>query len=195
MVSLSFLQIYSERVYDLLNAATNARAGQQGLRLRWSKDEQFTVENLFVYECQSAEDLMHHFRSGLKNRINAAHKLNLQSSRSHSILSVRIESYDPFDPSSVLASRIELVDLAGSERIGLTGTEGRQAKESIDINKSLFTLRQVITVLAEGGKGKGREKMYVPYRDSKLTSILKQSIGGNSYCLMLACICPHDQFL
>jgi kinesin family protein 4/21/27 len=195
VVSLSFLQIYSERVYDLLNTAGNARAGQQGLRLRWSKDEQFTVENLFVYECQSAEDLMLHFRAGLKNRINAAHKLNLQSSRSHSILSIRIESYDPFDPSSVLASRIELVDLAGSERIGLTGTEGRQAKESIDINKSLFTLRQVITVLAEGGKGKRGDKAYVPYRDSKLTSILKQSIGGNSYCLMLACLCPHDLFL
>lgn len=88
-----------------------------------------------------------------------------------------------------------MVDLAGSERIGQTGTEGKQAKESIDINKSLFTLRQVITILAESSKGKNKEKAYVPYRDSKLTSILKQSIGGNSYSLMIACICPNDYFL
>jgi kinesin family protein 4/21/27 len=71
---------------------------------------------------------MHLFKSGLKNRINASHKLNLQSSRSHSILTLRIESFDPFDQNSLLSSKIELVDLAGSERIGLTGTEGKQAK-------------------------------------------------------------------
>ena len=95
---------------------------------------------------------------------------------------------------SVLSSRLELVDLAGSERIGMTGTEGRQAKESIDINKSLFTLRQVISILSEGNR-REKERSYVPYRDSKLTSILKQSIGGNSYCLMLACLNPNDAFL
>ena len=77
----------------------------------------------------------------------------------------------------------------------MTGTEGKLAKESIDINKSLFTLRQVISILAEAGKGKGKDRGYVPYRDSKLTSILKQSIGGNSYSLMIACINPNDAFL
>lgn len=79
----------------------------------------------------------------------------------------------------------------------MTGTEGKLAKESIDINKSLFTLRQVINILSENAnpKLKKEEKVYVPYRDSKLTSILKQSIGGNSYCLMIACINPHDTFL
>ena len=76
----------------------------------------------------------------------------------------------------------------------MTGTEGRQAKESIDINKSLFTLRQVISILSEGNR-REKERSYVPYRDSKLTSILKQSIGGNSYCLMLACLNPNDAFL
>jgi len=79
----------------------------------------------------------------------------------------------------------------------MTGTEGKLAKESIDINKSLFTLRQVINILSENAnpKLKKEEKVYVPYRDSKLTSILKQSIGGNSYCLMIACINPNDSFL
>ena len=89
-----------------------------------------------------------YFDIGLKSRINASHKLNVQSSRSHSILTIRIESFDKNGSNGVLSSKLELVDLAGSERIGLTGTEGRQAKESIDINKSLFTLRQVISILA-----------------------------------------------
>ena len=71
------------------------------------------------------------------------------------------------------------------------------AKESIDINKSLFTLRQVINILSENtGMGRKREeKVYVPYRDSKLTSILKQSIGGNAFCIMIACLTPNDMFL
>jgi hypothetical protein len=137
---------------------------------------------------------MQFFSYGLSNRINSCHKLNMTSSRSHSILSLRVESIDHKNPSSVLSSRIELVDLAGSERIGLTGTEGKLAKESIDINKSLFTLRQVISVLSEGRKN-SKEIPHIPYRDSKLTSILKQSIGGNSYCLMIACVSPNDSFL
>ena len=138
---------------------------------------------------------MKYFQYGLKNRINSAHKLNVQSSRSHSILTIKIESFNHSNPSHILCSKIELVDLAGSERIGQTGTEGKSAKESIDINKSLFTLRQVISILADANKNKGKEKGYVPYRDSKLTSILKQSIGGNSYSLMIACINPNDNFL
>ena len=80
----------------------------------------------------------------------------MQSSRSHSIMTIRIESFMNDDPSQALFSKLELVDLAGSERIGMTGTEGRLAKESIDINKSLFTLRQVISILSEAGKAKGK---------------------------------------
>ena len=140
---------------------------------------------------------MKHFWTGTKNRISAAHKLNVQSSRSHTIFTVRIESFDNANPSYVRHSRLELVDLAGSERLSQTGTEGRLAKESIDINKSLFTLRQVINILAEKNnpKLKKEEKSHAPYRDSKLTSLLKQSIGGNSYSLMIACLTPNDAFL
>jgi len=85
------------------------------------------------------------------------------------------------------------VDLAGSERISLTGTKGLAAKESIDINKSLFVLRKVIMSLSDSKKS-SKDKSHIPYRDSKLTSLLKQSIGGNSYCLMIACIAPSDRF-
>ncbi len=148
-----------------------------------------------MFECKTQEELMKFFLYGLKNRISSCHRLNMQSSRSHSIMSIRIESFDNNEPSQALFSKIELVDLAGSERLGMTGTEGRLAKESIDINKSLFTLRQVISILSDVSKGKGKEKIHVPYRDSKLTSILKQSIGGNSYSLMIACINPNDTFL
>jgi hypothetical protein len=76
----------------------------------------------------------------------------------------------------------------------LTGTKGLAAKESIDINKSLFVLRKVIMGLSESSKGQSKDKTFVPYRDSKLTSLLKQSIGGNAYCLMIACIAPSDRF-
>jgi len=94
---MSYLQIYSERIYDLMNPASlnnrtlNLGQGVEGLRLRWNKDEQFTVENLFVFECRDEHELLRYVSTGLKNRISAAHKLNLQSSRSHSILSIRVE--------------------------------------------------------------------------------------------------------
>ena len=120
----------------------------------------------------------------------ATHKLNLASSRAHTILSLRVESLDSTDPNNVLVSKLDLIDLAGSERSALTGNDGQvQQKESIEINKSLFTLRQVITTLSDFQKNsltpEQRAKIHVPYRDSKLTCLLKQSIGGSGYCLMV----------
>lgn len=91
-------------------------------------------------------------------------------------------------------SKLQLVDLAGSERIGATGNSGVSAKESVDINKSLFTLRKVITGLADRASSGRGQHIHIPYRDSKLTSLLKQSLGGNSYCLMIACLSPSDRF-
>lgn len=115
--------------------------------------------------------------------------MNMNSSRSHTILTIRVQSFDNEDPKNILSSKFELVDLAGSERQSVTGTTGKQFREGIEINKSLFTLRQVISSLFEYNKNLNRmEKeadFHVPYRDSKLTSILKQSIGGNNYCVMV----------
>ena len=90
-------------------------------------------------------------------------------------------------------SKLQLVDLAGSERAGILSGNSKLAKECIEINKSLFTLRQVITTLTEA-QISGRN-VYIPYRDSKLTSLLQQSIGGNSYSLMISCLSPNDKFL
>ena len=83
-----------------------------------------------------------------------------------------------------------MVDLAGSERQAFTGNHAN--KESIDINKSLFTLRQVITALTDK---KQQSQQYIPYRESKLTSLLRHSLGGNSYCLMIACLNPCDLYI
>jgi hypothetical protein len=104
-------------VYDLLNPigySGNKTTFPPNLRLRWSKENQFTVENLFVFECSSSEELLQYVKQGLTNRVNATHRLNISSSRSHSILTLRVDSCDREDPSNTLTSRIELVDLAGS---------------------------------------------------------------------------------
>ena len=164
-------------------------SNKSGLRLRWTPQDQFAVENLFVFECRTPEEVLSLFHQGLKNKIMASHKLNLASSRSHCMLSLRVESLDPKTSDNIIISKLDLVDLAGSERASMTGNENQIAqKESIEINKSLFTLRQVIATLADMQKSpseKNKEKPHVPYRDSKLTCLLKQSIGGNSYCLMV----------
>jgi len=162
-VFCSFLQIYNEKVFDLLNSnsintltskkvagseSTKQMAG--GLRIRWSKKDQFVVENLYVFECSTPAEALELFRLGSKNRVLASHNLNDMSSRSHTIFCLTVESQDIKNSlSSVTVSKLQLVDLAGSEKQGLTGTTGKQAKESIDINKSLMVLRKVITALTE----------------------------------------------
>jgi hypothetical protein len=167
-----------------------------GLRIRWTKKEQFVVENLFVFECAGAEDALELFGQGLQNKVIASHNLNHQSSRSHCIFTLSVETIDPNQLDTVVTSKLQLVDLAGSEKI--QATTQTMAKESIDINKSLFVLRKVITRLSElatGGNQKDAQQQHVPYRDSKLTSLLKHSLGGNSFCLMIACISPSERFL
>lgn len=141
---------------------------QNGLRIRWNKKEQFVVENLYVFEVNSPKEVLDLFKFGAMNRIKAAHNLNELSSRSHSIFSLTIESLDMRDQTNVTVSKLQLVDLAGSERQSLTGVTGVQAKESIDINKSLHVLRKVITELTEQRKDSSKGK-FVPYREAKLT--------------------------
>ncbi|EAS05465.2 kinesin motor catalytic domain protein (macronuclear) [Tetrahymena thermophila SB210] len=190
-VYLSYLQIYNEKIYDLLNPESS-----KGLRIRWSKKDQFSVENLFVFECQNANEALELFYKGIKNKFMATHRLNTQSSRSHCILTLRVDSMTAEDPDNIISSKMQLVDLAGSERASQSGVEGQNLKEAIEINKSLFTLRQVISALAEyfQDQSQKKEMPFVPYRDSKLTCLLKQSIGGNSYCLMIACLSPCDEY-
>jgi len=184
-VYCTYVQIYKENVYDLLNPA---QLKGPGLKLRWNKSEEFYLENLFMHPCYTYSEVLSLYNAGVKNKILASHNANAASSRSHCILSLNIEGIDS-ETGTILTSKLQLVDLAGSEKVSQTGNEGAALKESIEINKALFTLRQVISTLASIKEG---DSAFVPYRDSKLTSLLKQSIGGNSYCLMIACIAPSD---
>lgn len=152
-VYCSFLQIYNEKIFDLLNLANiplkGSPDGMSGLRMRWNKTEQFIVENLFIFECFSAEDALKLFNLGIKNRIVASHNMNNASSRSHCIFTINVQQTNVDDIDNVVASKLQLVDLAGSERAGLTGNTGVAYKESVDINKSLLTLRKVINGLSD----------------------------------------------
>jgi hypothetical protein len=119
--------------------------------------------------------------------------MNNASSRSHCIFTINVEQSSADDVNNVVISKLQLVDLAGSERAGLTGNTGIAYKESVDINKSLLTLRKVINGLSENKSSSKRA--HIPYRESKLTCLLKQSLGGNSFCLMIACLPPSDKYL
>ena len=126
-----------------------------------------------MFRCNDAEHAIQLYHKGVKNKIVASHNLNHASSRSHAIFTLQAEIVDNANVENLVTSKLQLVDLAGSERTSQTGTTGQGAKEAIDINKSLFCLRQVITSLAEGAKNKKSANAHIPYRDSKLTSLLK----------------------
>ncbi|ETW01242.1 hypothetical protein, variant [Aphanomyces invadans] len=147
--------------------------------------------------CSSANEMFARFHDGVKQKIMATHNLNAASSRSHCIYTLYVESMDPANPDDVIKAKLSLVDLAGSERVVKTGATGVTLQESIGINKSLFVLRQVIQTLSdESTKPTGDAKLaHVPYRDSKLTALLKHSLGGNSITLMIACLSPCDAYV
>lgn len=164
--------------------------------MRWNKNDHFTVENLYTFECRTPDDVLALFHFGIKNKVVSSHNMNNASSRSHTMMTLTLEQTDATNPDNVVVSKLQLVDLAGSERQAFTGNQAN--KESIDINKSLFTLRQVITALTEkktNANGTQSGASYIPYRESKLTSVLRQSLGGNSFCLMIACLNPCDMYI
>lgn len=208
VVRVSFLQLYNERIFDLLNpvhaamfqgGAKNASdfAGQ-GLRLRWNPGQaSAVVENLFVFECRSAAEVTKHYEAGIRSRVVASHKMNDVSSRSHCVLTLTVErSSSAGLAPGVRTAKLTLVDLAGSERQGLTGAVGQTFKESASINQSLFVLRKVIVALARAQQRRGfdrqQEVVPIPYRESRLTTLLRDAIGGSSFTTVVACISPND---
>jgi hypothetical protein len=211
-IKCSYMQIYNEKVIDLLNPASSTLAlmsGKKGggpgsgnptsgLRVRWAKNDQFYVENLFVFECDTPEQVMELFQLGVKNKCMGSHHMNLQSSRSHCLFTLYVQSWDPTvtdGSSDVIKSEFTLVDLAGSEKLALLSQNPSQQllQESIEINASLLALGKVITALADGVTS--GDSVHVPYRDSKLTRLLKHALGGNSVTVMIACINPCDAYL
>ncbi|CAH1801712.1 unnamed protein product [Owenia fusiformis] len=182
-IHASYLEIYNEQVIDLLNPGQ-----RKHLSVRWSKTQGFYVENLFVIECEMLDDLQAILEEGLRNRQTSSHSMNDFSSRSHSILTLMIDSEiaDPDDPNLYITKhgKLTFVDLAGSEKVKDTNATGESLVESNNINRSLLVLGNCISALGDSKKKLG----HIPYRDSKLTKLLADSLGGSGVTLMIACV-------
>eukprot|EP00466_Bigelowiella_natans_P012990 jgi/Bigna1/57576/fgenesh1_pm.20_\ len=189
-VELSYLEIYSERIRDLLSPNANKK---KGLKVREDPETGPYVDGLLTCAVSSFEELEKLMVIGNKTRTVAATKMNAQSSRSHAVLTITFiatREDDVTNLSTSQTSKIQLVDLAGSERVSKSGVKGVGLREAAMINKSLTTLGMVISSLAK--KGGGAKGVFVPYRDSVLTWLLKESLGGNAKTVMIAALSPAD---
>ncbi|KAH8893331.1 kinesin heavy chain [Thozetella sp. PMI_491] len=191
-VEVSYLEIYNERVRDLLNPATKGN-----LKVREHPSTGPYVEDLAKLVVGSFQEIENLMDEGNKARTVAATNMNETSSRSHAVFTLML-TQKRFDPETKMemekAAKISLVDLAGSERATSTGATGARLKEGAEINRSLSTLGRVIAALADLSTGKKKKGAagQVPYRDSVLTWLLKDSLGGNSMTAMIAAISPAD---
>ncbi|XP_075164905.1 kinesin-like protein 98A isoform X2 [Haematobia irritans] len=188
----SYLEIYNERVKDLLGPQTNAH----GLRVREHRTLGPYVENLSQHSVADFDEIQECITRGNIQRTTASTNMNDTSSRSHAIFTITfVQAGYMNDMPSETVSKIHLVDLAGSERANATGATGQRLKEGAHINKSLVTLGSVISALAEQTTANGstsKRVLYIPYRDSILTWLLKDSLGGNSKTIMIAALSPAD---
>ncbi|XP_050738525.1 kinesin-like protein KIF16B [Eriocheir sinensis] len=191
-VEVSYLEIYNERVKDLLR--TGAQNSTHSLRVREHPKLGPYVQDLSVHLVQQYPDIEELMRKGNSHRTTASTHMNDTSSRSHAIFTVTfIQAKLMSDTPLETRSKIHLVDLAGSERADATGATGQRLKEGAHINKSLVTLGSVISALAEqAAKSTTGKNVFIPYRDSVLTWLLKDSLGGNSKTIMIATISPAD---
>ncbi|KAM3708012.1 hypothetical protein ACJW31_02G067300 [Castanea mollissima] len=178
----SFLEIYNEQITDLLEPSST------NLQLREDLKKGVYVENLTERNVRTVNDVVKLLLQGAANRKMAATHMNSESSRSHSVFTCIIEScWEKDSMTHFRFARLNLVDLAGSERQKSSGAEGDRLKEAANINKSLSTLGLVIMSLVDLAHGKHR---HVPYRDSRLTFLLQDSLGGNSKTTIIANVSP-----
>uniref|UniRef100_A0A803YB15 Kinesin family member 13A n=1 Tax=Meleagris gallopavo TaxID=9103 RepID=A0A803YB15_MELGA len=187
-VEVSYMEIYNEKVRDLLDP----KGSRQSLKVREHKVLGPYVDGLSQLAVTNFEDIESLMSEGNKSRTVAATNMNEESSRSHAVFNIIVTQtlYDlQSGNSGEKVSKVSLVDLAGSERVSKTGAAGERLKEGSNINKSLSTLGLVISSLADQAAGKGKNK-FVPYRDSVLTWLLKDNLGGNSQTAMIATISP-----
>ncbi|KAG7464560.1 hypothetical protein MATL_G00166940, partial [Megalops atlanticus] len=189
-VEVSYMEIYCERVRDLLNPKSKG-----SLRVREHPIMGPYVEDLSKLAVTSYSDIADLMDCGNKARTVAATNMNETSSRSHAVFTIvftqrRHDQMTNLDTEKV--SKISLVDLAGSERADSSGAKGMRLKEGANINKSLTTLGKVISALAEMQSSKKKKSDFIPYRDSVLTWLLKENLGGNSRTAMIAALSPAD---
>ncbi|XP_045406712.1 kinesin-like protein KIF3A isoform X1 [Lemur catta] len=183
LVRVSYLEIYNEEVRDLLGKDQTQR-----LEVKERPDVGVYIKDLSAYVVNNADDMDRIMTLGHKNRSVGATNMNEHSSRSHAIFTITIECSEKGVDGNmhVRMGKLHLVDLAGSERQAKTGATGQRLKEATKINLSLSTLGNVISALVDG------KSTHVPYRNSKLTRLLQDSLGGNSKTMMCANIGPAD---
>ncbi|CAD5227302.1 unnamed protein product [Bursaphelenchus xylophilus] len=190
-IRVQFIELYNEDLIDLLSPDRHS-----GVKIHEDRDSgQIVLQNATTMQTNTPIGILEILRNGALNRKVASTNMNKESSRSHAIFSVHIQQ-DCLETihtengeeklASVISAKLHFVDLAGSERLKRTGATGERAKEGICINCGLLALGNVINALTDPKKG------HVPYRDSKLTRLLQDSLGGNSRTLMIACASPND---
>lgn len=181
-LNMSYLEIYREKVYDLLCETP----GTTDLPLREDVKRNIVIPGLSEVPIKSVDDFEVAFEMGQRNRSMAATKLNSQSSRSHACLTFILEQRPPIG--LALKSKLHLIDLAGSEDNRRTANTGTRLAESGSINSSLFVLGQVVDALNKAAPR-------IPYRDSKLTRMLQDSLGGKAYSLIITNAAPTSSWL
>ena len=183
LIRASYLEIYNEEVRDLLS-----KNPKNKLELKEKPDSGVYVKDLSFFAVKGVDEINDVLNIGMKNRSVGSTNMNATSSRSHSLFQVTIERSEigADGKQHIRAGKLNMVDLAGSERIAKTGATGDRLKEATKINLSLSTLCHVISALTDP------KATYVPYRDSKLTRLLADSLGGNTKTLMISNIGPAD---
>lgn len=187
VVRLSYVEIYNETYFDLF---ADVGVPQPELTVRDGPNGTVEVKGLTRLVAESEEAALGHLFTGEANRSIAQHQMNTESTRSHCIFTVYLESRSRVESSEkVVSAKLNLVDLAGSERVGKTGSSGQTLKEAKYINKSLSFLEQVVIALAN------KKRDHVPFRQSKLTNLLRDSLGGNCKTRMIANIWAEKEQL
>ncbi|KAI9311711.1 hypothetical protein BX666DRAFT_1867533 [Dichotomocladium elegans] len=195
-VLVSFLELYNEDLVDLLSFQRRRRANSAAgntceISIREDNCGNIYWSGVREEPCDSTSELLGYLAKGSLNRTTGPTDMNAVSSRSHAIFSVILKQVVPDEDSGerkTVISKFHFVDLAGSERLDRTGAQGVRAREGIAINSGLLALGNVISALGDDS----RRSTHIPYRDSKLTRLLQDSLGGNSQTLMVACVSPAD---
>ncbi|KAG9148122.1 hypothetical protein Leryth_003697 [Lithospermum erythrorhizon] len=215
-LQVSFIEIHKEEVRDLLDSNAINRSepmngqsnkitvpGKPPVQIREASNGVITLAGTTECSVKTLKEMADCLEQGSLNRATGSTNMNNQSSRSHAIFTITVEQMRKLNPviskdanendnisEEYLCAKLHLVDLAGSERAKRTGSDGLRFKEGVHINKGLLALGNVISALGDDKKRK--EGNHVPYRDSKLTRLLQDSLGGNSKTVMIACISPAD---
>ncbi|CAD8136873.1 unnamed protein product [Paramecium octaurelia] len=182
LVKVSFLELYNEEIRDLLSKNIKNK-----LEIRENPDTGIYIKDLSKFMIENPQEMREKLLHGRENRAVGATAMNQDSSRSHSLFQITVETNEIVQGQShVTVGKLNLVDLAGSERQSKTHATGDRLKEAININQSLTTLGNVISALVDN------KSQHIPYRDSKLTRLLQDSLGGNTKTVMIANIGPAD---